>query len=1057
MLRLYQSNQLELLAGQLAELLAQPVSAPLQKELVVVQHPGMARWLSQQIAGRLGICANLDFPMPAAFIWQLFERLLPDVPHQDGYQPRRLAWRIHAQLSDLSHHPLYGEVTDYLSDGDELRRFQLAQRLAALFDRYLLYRPDWIVPWQEGRSVVSGDSWQADLWRRLASEDARHWVSLQQQLYRFAAMAQRPDNIPSRVSVFGVPTLSPGYLEIVRQLASWMDVHLFLLNPCEAHWADIVTPAEEARLSLASTSLGEELYLDVGHPLLASLGRQGRDFFAAINEMDPGGEELFESREESTLLQQLQNQMLVLQEPQPGSLPDHSFSLHLCHSPMREVEVLYDQLLAALDELPDLRPNEILVMTPEIDRYAPLVEAVFSAPGDRPAIPFRVSDASLRQSNPLASALLGILALPDSRYGVAELLGLLELPAIHMRFGLDEAGLEKVIQWLELAVIRWGRDGESKLEQGLPFEERNTWQAGLRQLMLGYALPADGEELWHGIYPLDAAEGSSTRWLGGVLAFCDALFALDHSLRTTRSPQQWLSLLIGLTEQFFISDEATESRLSAVRDAIHQMAQEAEQAGFSEAVSLDVVRHRLGELFDQSVERGFLGGGVNICALAPMRSLPFRVIYLMGMNDGAFPRQQPELGFDLMKREFRLGDRSRRADDRYLFLETLISARDRLLISYCGRSQRDNSLMPPSVVVDELRDCLQQMLGEEGMKEITHHHPLQPFSPDYFRDGSGLFSYSPEMREAAMAAGRGNGADRPLVRRSLGAPPQESVIELDELLFFFENPQRGFARERLGLNFEPPQLLPEEREIFNLEPFDQRDVEHQLVDLLLQDHTPEQLFERFDARGLLPHGSAGRIAFRQMFAQAQNMAQRVISQQGELLDPLEVDFSVAHQNLRGYLRGVTESGLMAYSTSRLYPYQLMKHWIRHLLLNHFAPQEGSRETRLLEGGREGRLRPVERAGDYLEALIQARYRGLQSPLPFYPGTSWVYVEKFLQGDEEKARQAADQKWFGNRYQPGDVDKPYNRLLNPGRPALDETFVETSLALLQPLMEHLEWR
>jgi exodeoxyribonuclease V gamma subunit len=1055
MLRLYQSNQLEILAKQLAELISEPVTTPLQKELIVVQHPGMARWLSQQIAHRLGICANLDFPLPASFLWHLFEKLLPNVPHQDGFQPKCLAWRIFDLLVSRQQRPEYDVVRSYLSQGGELHRFQLAQQLAVLFDRYLLYRPDWVHSWQAGRTVIAGDRWQADLWRQLIAENDQYWVTLQQQLFRHVDTTSPPDDLCPRVSIFGVPTLSPGYLQIMRQLANWMDIHLFLLNPCEAHWAEIVSAEEQARLSLASS--GEELYLDVGHPLLASLGLQGRDFFAAINEMDPGSVELFHGQSEQTLLHQLQNQILTLEVPQPGCHADPSIRLHLCHSPMREVEVLYDQLLSALEELPGLRPDEILVMTPEIDRYAPLVEALFSAPGQRPAIPFRISGASMQQSNPIANAMLRILALPGSRFGVTEMLGLLEQPAIRSRFGLDEESLGLLIRWIEQAAIRWGQDGTSKLDFGLPREDRNTWRAGLRQLMLGYTLPADGDRLWHGIYALDAVEGSSTQWLGGLLAFCDAVFDLDRLLGEALVPQQWLSRLIDVTERFFLPDGATEQGLVAVREAISQMVEEAQEAGFREPVSVAVVRHRLRELFEQSVERGFLGGGVNICALAPMRSLPFRVIYLIGMNDGVFPRQQAELGFDLMKREFRPGDRSRRVDDRYLFLETLISARDRFIISYRGHSQRDNSPMPASVVVEELRDCLQQMLGEEGMTEIIQQHPLQPFSPDYYREGSGLFSYSPEMREAAMEVGRGRRLDQPLVEQRLEATPAENQVELDQIIQFYENPQRGFARERLGINLEPAQLLPNERENFTIKAFERIDLEHRLVEMLLQNHPQEGLFEQFDAQGLLPHGSAGRLVFQHMFSHAQEMAKRLRSRQQEWIkEPLEVDIPIGECRLKGYLRQINRSGLMAYSTSRLYPFRLVSHWLRHLVLNHLKPPGISAVTHLLEAGRAGRFRPVERTEPYLERLIHSYHQGLQSPLPFYPGTSWIYVDKLLHGDQQKALLEAQRKWFGNQHQAGDGDKPYNRLLYPGGSPLGEGFMQISQALLQPLMEHLEW-
>ncbi|MCU7906261.1 MAG: exodeoxyribonuclease V subunit gamma [Candidatus Thiodiazotropha sp. (ex Epidulcina cf. delphinae)] len=1055
MLRLYQSNRLEALAERLTSLLAEGGGLPLQPEQVVVQHPGMERWLSLRIACRLGICANLEFPLPAGFIWQCFHRLLPTVPQQDRYQPKRLSWRIHALLADREKQPSYRPVTDYLLGGGEVRRFQLAQRLAALFDRYLIYRPDWIVQWQQGKAATNGDEWQADLWRRLTKEDAVHWLSLQQRLSRLSPESYT-DGLPSRVFIFGVPTLSPGYLAIIRQIALYIEVYLFLLNPCEMHWADIVSPAEQARLQLKS--LGEELYLEVGNPLLASLGRQGRDFFAAVNEMDPGGEELFEAQPNERLLQRLQNQILHLQPPLSDCPPDNSITLHLCHSPMREVEVLYDQLPAMLEEIPGLTPADILVMAPDIDRYAPLINAVFSGPDNRSRIPFRVSDTSLQQSNSLAVALLKILQLPGSRYGVSELLNLLELAAVRRRFDLDEVGLEQVTQWLDQAGIRWGRDGESKRPLGLPPEARNTWQAGLRQLMLGYAMPSDGDELWRHIYPLDCAEGSGSQRLGSLLAFCDAVFSLELRLRTLRSPEAWMALLIDLTEQFFSADEATEPLLESVRETIYQMAQEAQEAGFHDPVSVTVMHHRLQEMFALVGDRGFLGGGVNFCALAPMRSLPFRVICLIGMNDDAFPRRQPELGFDLMAGEFRLGDRSRRVDDRYLFLETLISARDRLYLSYIGRNQRDNSLIPPSVAVDELRDTLRQMVGEEGLARITFDHPLQPFSPDYFRQDSGLFSYSSEMREAAMRVGRGTQCDRPLVRRPLAQHEDIVEIDLQQLLCFFTNPQRGFAQHRLDLTLESAELLPEEREPFILERFDQLDLEHALVESLLQGASPEMLYERSEARGQLPHGSVGEQTFEQMLSHATEMAERIRSLGGERsIQPLEIDLFVADLHLFGHLRGVSEQGLLAFSTGKLYPYLLIQHWIRHLVMNHLNPSGVAQQTSLLEQGRTGRFKPVEQAGSHLEILLRFYRRGLRSVLPFYPTTSWTYVEKLQQGDEEKALKAAREKWFGNRYHPGDVDKRYNRLLKPERPVPDVALSKTSQALLQPLMDHLEWR
>ena len=1053
MLTLYPSNRLERLAWRLADLLRETAGAPLQSEWVVVQHPGMARWLSLEIATRLGICANLQFPQPATFIWRIFHACLPELPELDRFQPARLSWRIHALLGEEEFKGSHREVDDYLRDGDELRRFQLAQQLATLFDRYLIYRPDWILAWEAGRSVHPDDHWQGALWRCLEQQEERHWVALQQ---RFFALASPPDPglLPARVSIFGVPTLSPGYLEIIRRLAEWVDVNLFLLNPCETHWADIVSPKDQARLELRHP--GEELYLEVGHPLLAGLGRQGRDFFAAVNEFDPGSEGDYEATAGNSLLQILQNQILRLESPSRVDSVDPSIAIHLCHSPLREVEVLYDQLLAMLEEIPSLAPSDILVMTPEIDRYAPFIEALFGEPGGRPRLPFRISDRSLQQTSPLARTLLEMLRLTESRHGVGELLSLLEIPAVRRRFGLDEEALETLTGWVAGAAIRWGRDGEEKRLLGLPGEERHTWRAGLQRLLLGYAMPESAASLWRGLYPLDAAEGSTAAWLGGLLGFCDLVFSLRERFAASRSPDEWERQLLDLTVELFQPEEAQMEELDELRRVIAALAQEARESEFTQEISLALLRHRLGELLAAPQGRGFLGGGISFCALAPMRSLPFRVICLLGMNDGAFPRHQPAYGFDLMAGEFRFGDRSRRADDRYLFLETLISARERLYLSYVGCSQRDNTPLPPAAVVDELCDTLRRMVGEEGLAGLIHRHPLQPFSPDYFQAAGGLFSYAPERREAARRVGRGREGLRPLVRKPLEEEAPAETVTLEELLRFYASPPRAFARDRLMLNLVSAAELPEEREPFTLEFFERLDLERSLVEGLLQGQSPEDLLEWLDAAGRLPQGRAGGIDFAAMTARAEPLAERLRSLEATERYSIDCDLVVGDQRLAGRLGALNASGLVAYTTWRFYPHEMVQQWLRHLFLNLAMPPGVELCTRLLEGERQGRYRPLEGPQRPFQVLLDGFREGRRRPLPFAAATSWVYVEGLAKGDRHQALEAARRRWFGHGRHEGEWDKPYHRLSWPQGEIFDDGFEDLAEALLQPLMDHLEW-
>jgi exodeoxyribonuclease V gamma subunit len=1055
MLILHQSNRLERLADRLADLLGQPVEDPLQSDWVVVQHPGMARWLTLQLASRLGISANVEFPLPAVFIWQVFRRLLGDLPELDRYQPNRLAWRIHALLQGGALDSDASPVFDYLEGGDELRCFQLSQQLAELYDRYLLYRPDWILAWERGESAITQDEWQADLWRRLVESSQPHWVIL---LQRFFSQLNKNDlsGLPQRVCLFGLPTLSPGYLQVLNRLAEGLDLHLFLLNPCATHWAEIVPPQTLARKEMASTA--EALYLEVGHPLLATLGRQGRDFFAAINELDPGSEELFEPADTETLLARLQNQILDLETPEMDSSVDDSVALHLCHSAMREVEVLYDQLLAMFEAIAGLSPNEILVMAPQIDQYAPLIEAVFSEPGDRPAIPYRISDRALLQQNPLATALIGLLDLPGSRYTIGQLLNLLEQPAIQRRFGLDGDGLEAITPWLVDAGVRWGRDGPSKRRWGLPPEAGNTWHMGLRRLLLGYAMPREADELWQGIMPLDAAEGGRAELLGGLLDFCERLFELEPELTQSRPVNAWRDLLLDLMQRFFLTDGESQDQLDELRSQVQLMAEEASEAGFEGEVSLELIRFRLQALLEAADTRGFLGGGISFCALAPMRSLPFRVICLLGMNDEAFPRRQPTLGFDLMAGEFRLGDRSRRMDDRYLFLETVISARERLYLSYVGQSQRDNTPLPPAVVVDELCDTLRMMVGEEAMEQIIHHHPLQPFGRAYFDGQPGLFSYSESRREAATRVGWGERVEGPMVQTPLTEEETAPVSEvsLERLIEFFINPPRLFARERLQLSLEAVAELPQEREPFELEPYTRLDGELEMVEALLRETPSECLLERLRASGRLPHGQAGRLEFNCMLVRAKAMATRLRPMlEGRERAGCDIHLPLAEGLLSGRLHNLLPSGMLVYTTESFHPYLLLRYWIEHLALNLAKPSGIAPETRLLEGAQQSLYHPVVDARSQLTSLMALYQSGLERPLPFYPATAWAYMKGLASGGEGKAMERAQVKWYGNRRLGGDAHKPYNRLLWPDGDCFASDFTSLAETIIGPLMKHLE--
>ncbi len=534
-IRLFSSNRLEALVEKLAEIFRKPLSSPLHKEIVVVQSKGMERWVSMELARRFGICANFWFPFPNALLDEMCSRVLGEQPEPSPFDPSILAWKILRVLPECIQQPAFELLRNYLhGDQLELKRFQLAQRIAYLFDQYLVFRPDMMLAWDHGEH--HGDGWQPLLWRQLARDcSVPHRAGLHQtfieRLHQGNLDAAR---LPERITVFGISALPPFHLEVLAALADHIEVNLFLMNPCREYWADIRSEREMARIVARAAGTGalpEELHLETGNSLLAGMGALGRDFFQLVHGVVEQNQDLFLEPGEDALLSCLQADILHLVERtrterrqiSPG---DRSIMVHSCHSPMREVEVLYDHLLVLFEEDRELNPRDVLVMTPDINAYAPYIHAVFAAPEEpRLRISYSIADRSIRREGHIGEALLAILDLPDSRFEASRILNVLEMEPVRRRLALGDDDLERIRGWVTATRIRWGKDEAHRERLGFGAFPQNTWKAGLQRLLLGYAMPGYGERTFAGILPYDDIEGSDATVLGTFVQFCQDLFA----------------------------------------------------------------------------------------------------------------------------------------------------------------------------------------------------------------------------------------------------------------------------------------------------------------------------------------------------------------------------------------------------------------------------------------------------------------------------------------------------------------------------------------------------
>jgi exodeoxyribonuclease V gamma subunit len=1079
-MRLYTSNRLEQLATQLTAVLDAPLDSPLAPEVIVVHGRGMARWLSLQIAQISKICMNCEFPFPRAFIGRTLDAFFPEMASEEEYTVQALTWKINRLLPDLALEKEFAPVRTYLDQEDCLKAFQLSENIARLFDQYIVYRPEMLMAWERGR--VEND-WQAILWRKLVGGSGPfHLARMYEHLSTRMISKPRENSLPDRVSIFGLSSLPPFYLRVFIELSRHCEVNLFLLDPSREYHGEDLSPKRKAKLlhQLAfwgGTVSGNDL--PTGNPLLTSLGRLNRDFTEVRLELDeragfvirdqpaqfvePNGKGILSTVQRDIFYALNRGDQENPKEKVNAS--DGSIQIHACHSPMREVEVLYDHLLERFEQDPTLKPRDVLVMSPNIEKYGPFIHTVFDYPEvDRPPIPISVADRRPSNTSPTIETFLSLLALPGTRCTAPEIFSLLERVSIRRRFAFSDEEMTLIRQWITESGIRWGIDAAHRTNFQLPELGANTWRSGLQRCLLGFAMAGRNQRMFQGIMPYDEVEGGGAEVLGRLASALEALFKLVTDLSSVRALSEWPDALGAVIDQFFLGDTDEEiADLHLVRLALDQLRRSAELEDGDQMVEFRVARYHLQQLLDQGEQRGgFLTGRVTFCAFQPMRSIPARLICLIGMGDQDFPRPTQAPGFDLMAHHRKCGDRSTRDDDKYTFLEAIISARERLYLSYVGRSAIDNAEIPPSVLVSELLDHLDQAFVFPNQKTARQwmviEHRLHAFSPRYFDGKSkGMFSYS-EANAAASRNLRAN-ANRPrpdFFADQLSEPgPEARRVELKNLIEFFGNPAKHLIERRLRLRLGQRQDALEDNEPFALNALDCYILKQELVTHALEQR--EVTVDGFAARGLLPLGEMGTAHFQTLLATAEQFAGKV---QPELrgqepVEPLPVDLSIGPFSLTGQIESIYEDRIVRFRCATLKVKDRLRAWISHLV--HCAARPGSDcETILIGTDAIVRFSPVREAQEEIAKLLEIYWRGLNRVLPFFPESALKYADAVLfppKGASSPPLNKARYTWNGSKWEdaPAEKNDIYYTFCFPDREPLNEEFMQLALEVYVPML------
>lgn len=1122
-LAIVHSNRPEILRDLVAAHLRRYPLAPLENEQILIQSNGIGRWLQLALArdaaeGGLGISASAEFLLPARFFWDAYRIVLGEqaLPEHAPFDAVRLRWVIYSLLPRVRGQAGFEPLSAFLErDRDPRRPFQLAVAIADLFEQYQFYRADWLLEWEQGRDrlvtahgqtrpVPERQRWQPALWREVlqvipeASRRSSRAHLHAEFVGRLRAADQAGESIPGlprRVIVFGISSLSMQLIEGLEALATQSEVLVCVHNPCRHYWADIVQdrdllrskPGKRFKLRRGwPDNLTNENFHQHANPLLAAWGRQGRDFIALLDEKDQPESyrrwfdriDVFEDHltgSSGCLLHRLQQGILDL-EPLPEdpagretvAVGDRSITFHLAHSRQREVEILHDQLLEAMREDPGLHPRDIIVMVPDIDAYAPHIEAVFGTLADRGSdgqrdprfIPFSIGDRRQRFTSGCLRAFESLLDLPDARLTAPEIIDLLQVPAVRARFDIAEDELDRIGRWLDGAGIRWGLHGTHRARFDLDEDyDINSWLFGLRRMLLAYA-SGDGEA-FAGIQPYDEIGTGDADLVGRLAVLVETLDRHWCALAGTTAAADWVGRLRRLVDDFLLP-QTGEDELACYRieQAIEGLESALTDSGVAGDVPQAVIRDCLIEALDaDNVSHRFLAGTVNFSTLMPMRAIPFKRVCLLGMNEGDYPRTRKPVDFDLMSDYYRPGDRSRREDDRYLFLEAVLSAREHLYVSWVGRSIRNNTELPPSVLVGQLRDHIAagwQLEGasaepDPGVQLLDHlssDYPLQPFSRDYFRASGRHFTYAREWRAAHDSVD----ADWHALDSLPHWQPDEPVTTA-MLGRFLASPVAHFLSMRLQVDLKQEQTSLPDEEPFSLDNLQKWQLRNELLDVLLGCEDPEQwpdMLAQHGARmrlsGRLPVGRAGETILEEQIGEAQLAGEhyrQLLEQWPRTAEPLplELQFEPAGASpvlLDDWLPRLRQGpggklALILPSASNLLEKNGKPRWaklVRTWPLHLAACASGlALDTYMVSPHGVVGLKSIEAGQAHRELghLIEAWLEGLRRPLPVACESAFALLMARPEAPEDdgwqpKALKAARGKFESGFNSTGEVDK-----------------------------------
>ncbi|WP_367670646.1 exodeoxyribonuclease V subunit gamma [Sodalis-like secondary symbiont of Drepanosiphum platanoidis] len=1036
----YHSNRLDLLKSLVSNIIKkQPLKDIFESEIILTQSKGMSQWMQIELCKDLGISSNIKFVLPANFIWNIFMKILPDILVEDSFTKISMTWRFMSILPSLYKKKNFIKIKSYLKNFDIQKMFYFASGIADLFDQYLVFRPEWINSWQNKKNyegLGEDQYWQSSLWRYFIKNLKKFKSSLwnRSNIYNkcikiLSKSFILPKNFPKRIFIFGISSLPLTYLKVLYFLSRHIDIHFLFKNPCKHYWENIQdnktilnqlfnnknNMIKKYKKYYKKKSIKFINQKKLENPLLSSWGKLGKDTISILSNIQDIQEiKLFIKNKNKSLLNEIQKDIFNLednsffnmnvnlkkQNKRKIYIKDNSISINVCHSIQREVEILQDELLTIFQKDSSLEPKDIVVMVANIKEYSPSIKSVFGDKLLNRNIPFSISEFKSYYMNNIIKEFFNIIKLFHSRFTSQDVLNLLKEKSIKKKFCINSKEIKIIYKWIKQSGIRWGLDKKTINFFNFPIKNQYTWKYGLKRMLLGYAMD-DDDGTWNKITPYDEINGKISYIINKIYEIINLLCYWRDKTLKNKPLNLWKTYIEDIINDFFILDEKSEHIFLSLKKYWNKIIESGLNARYKKNIPISILENELFNYFNnKKINQSFIMGKINFCTLMPLRSIPFKMICILGMNEKDYPRSLIPLEFDLISKNPRIGDRNRRNDDCYLFLEAILSAKKYLYISFIGNSIKDNTLCNPSFLITELNQYINQSFYIEGdnqndiniTKSLIKSHIWKFHNRFIFSSKNFLLNdnYQTFCSEWLKLLNNRNNYNINFVKNLKII--NTKFIFINDIKNFYINSVRFWFKKRLGINFNQKNKILKIEEPFIINKFMHNKIRNEILNVFLYKKNINNLYNVLNSSGKLPYGIYGNIYWNNQLKEITFLSKKIKKFLKKKFT-LEIKLKINKIKLKGFLFNVQKNGIIKWKTNILSIKDGFLLWLEHLI---YCSMGNIGESHIF-GIKNHWYCPnisVEDSKKYLNYLIKGYFNGLKKPIILVNSSSIKIINYF---------------------------------------------------------------